>query len=334
MKNRNRILIVSLFVLIVAAGLFLFLRQDRSEKSSLLKVSFRQGWFTYAGYAGEVFAMDNSIDSVNGIELTVEQGADDIDPVKLVLSGGNDLGITSAEAVYTANEKGAHLVIVGVVNYQSPTCFISLKKNNIHAPSDLEGKKVGILTGSETETIYRTMVSRLKLNTANITEVEAPYDLKTFIQGEYDVYPGFYYSEPVSLDFQKIEYNVIKPSDYGINLVGAVYFTTEKLLKEHPEKVKGFVNSIALGWEKAIANPQLAIHKLYAYDNKIDTTRELASLNKGLDYFKGEASKVLYASPQTFRDEKQALFRLNKIKDTASTQSVNLRYVEEFHQHK
>lgn len=331
MKNRTKYLLITLAIAGIAVALFSLLKNKEKPISHLPSVSFRQGWFTYAGFAGEVYAIDNKIDSLNGIQLTVEQGADDIDPVKLVLAGKNDFGITSAEAILTANEKGANLVIVGVVNYISPTCFISLEKSGIKAPKDIEGKKVGILTGTETESVYRTMARKLNLETKKISEVEAPYDLKTFINGEYDVYPGFYYSEPVSLDFQNIKYNIIKPSDYGVNLMGAVYFTTEKYFKEHAEETKAFVASISKGWEMAIDNPEIAIKKLYAYDNKIDTARELISLKKGLDYFKGENNKILYASNKTIKEELSALYFLNKIKDTTNVSAFKLVNVELYH---
>lgn len=334
MKNRAKYFLLTVIIVGIAVALLFLLKNKEKPVSQLPTVTFRQGWFTYAGFAGEVYAMDNKIDSVNGIQLAVEQGADDIDPVKLVLAGKDDFGITSAEAILTANEKGANLVIVGVVNYLSPTCFISLEKSGIKTPKDWEGKKVGILTGTETETVYRTMVRELKLNTKKISEVEAPYDLKTFINGAYDVYPGFYYSEPVSLDFQNIKYNVIKPSDYNVNLMGAVYFTTEKFAKEHSNETKAFVYSIAKGWELAIANPEIAIRKLYAYDNKIDTVRELISLKKGIDYFKGEDNKTLYASNKTIREELSALYFLKKIKDTTNTNAFQLKNVELYHANK
>lgn len=331
MNSNKKLYLTIILVVITGFSLFFYFKGTDKNDTTLPTVSFRQGWFTYAGFAGEVFAMDNEIDSVNGIDLKVEQGADDIDPVKLVLAGKNDFGITSAEAILTANEKGANLVIVGVVNHLSPTCFISLEKSGIKTPSDFVGKRVGVLTGTETETVYKTMVRKLSLDSQKISEVEAPYDLKTFINGEYDVYPGFFYSEPVALDFQNIRYNVIKPSDYGINLMGAVYFTTGKYFKEHPKETKAFVSSISKGWEMAISNPKVAISKLYYYDNKIDTARELVSLNKGVEYFKGENNKVLYVSDGTIQEELSALYFLGKIKDTTNLKVFQLQYVGAYH---
>lgn len=70
--------------------------ESSDSEGSMSKVSLRQEWFPYAGYAGEVTAA-NETDSLYGIDLTVEAGADNIDPIKLVTSGSNDFGVVSAD---------------------------------------------------------------------------------------------------------------------------------------------------------------------------------------------------------------------------------------------
>jgi NitT/TauT family transport system substrate-binding protein len=320
---------------LVLASLLLFScgNNNRSTNTGQPVFSLRQGWFPWAGYAGELFAMYD-LDSINGVTFKIDPGADDIDPMKMVLSGSNDFGITSAEAIVTANEKGANLVAIGVVNYKSPTCFISLKGNDINTPYDFEGKKVGILTGSETETVYRTLIQKLNINSANITEMEAPYDLKTFINKVYDVYPGFIYSETIALDLQGIEYNLIKPEDYGVELIGAVYFTTKTMIENHPDIVQSFVNIVAEGWELALKNPEQAINYLSRFDKSIDKHRELISLEKGIDYFAGENQKVLFVSSERWVDLKMALVNLGKVKDININDCFDNSFIKKYHQEK
>ena len=130
-----------------------------TDQSELQKVTLREAWFPWAGYAGELEA--TRIDSMYGIDLKIEPGADDIDPIKLVISGQNDCGVASAESVLLANQKGANLVIVGVISYKSPTCFVALADKNINSVSDFENKRVGILTGTETETVYRILMKKM-----------------------------------------------------------------------------------------------------------------------------------------------------------------------------
>lgn len=306
--------------------------ETKKQSEELTKVTLRQGWFPWAGYVGELVAMHET-DSLNGINFQIEAGADDIDPVKLVISGANDFGITSAEAVLTAIQNGADLVVVGVVNYKSATCFIELGKNKLKSPKDFEGKKVGILTGTETETIYRELVKKFNLNTKRITEVEAPFDLTTFIATKaYDIRPAFVFDEAVTLDLKNIEYSMLKPEDFDVSILGGVYFTTRKMVQEKPKIVQAFVSSIAEGWEKAISNPQKAADYLKQYDNNVDEKRELASFTKGLDYYKGEDGKALWASDNNWNNLSNVLKDLGKLKkDFDITKYYNNSFVENYH---
>jgi NitT/TauT family transport system substrate-binding protein len=332
-KNTKMKIFKIAVILFMLTILFSCENKPKKSNSDPLTFSLRQGWWPWAGYAGELIAMYD-LDSINGVDFKIKPGADDIDPMKMVLSGSDDFGITSAEAIMTANEKGANLVAIGVVNYKSPTCFISLKSSNIKTPIDFENKKVGILTGSETETVYRTLVNKLDLNESKITEIEAPYDLKTFINKAYDVYPGFIYSETIALDFQSIEYDLIKPEDYGVELIGAIYFTTKSKIDKNPEMVQSFVNIVAEGWEIALKNPEKAIGYLDKFDKSIDEQRELISLKKGIDYFGGENHKVLFASANRWNDLKTALIKLKKIKGINIDDCFDNSFINEYHKKK
>lgn len=291
------------------------------------KVSLRQEWFPYAGYAGELMGIENA----EGIEITLEEGSDNVDPVKMVTSGTNDFGVASADRILTANEKGAELVVIGVINHNSPTCFLTKKESGILSPNDFKGKRVGILAGTNTEYIYKALKIKLNLDESQIDESDIPFDLATFIAGQYDVRPAFVYDETVSLDQQGIEYNIIEPKDYGIQFLGTVYFTRKETVEDHPELVQSFVNAMAIGWEKTIENPDKAIELLKEYDPSIDSQRELASLKKGLNYFKGQDGKVLYSDMESWKAMAETLIDLKVIKAYNLDESVDMQFVNQYH---
>ena len=171
-----------------------------------------------------------------------------------------------------------------------------------------------MLTATETETIYRLLLAKNKIDESKIKEVEAPFDLTTFLSTDaYDIRPAFVYDEAVTLDQKGIEYTMVKPEDYGVQMMGAVYFTTKKIVDEDPEKVQAFVDVIAEGWKKTFENPEKAIKMLKEYDPEIDFKRELASLEKGIEYFAGEDGKVLFASDSTWSVLNNDLVFLKKV---------------------
>lgn len=306
---------------------------NSSTENAKTSVTVRQEWFPNANYAGELVAA-NEFAKEENITINIEAGSDNIDPIKLVLSGKNDFGVAGADKVLLANQNGADLVVVGVINYNSPTCFVSLEKNNVKAPKDFEGKTVGVLTGTATEYVYRALLKKNNMEKAKLKEVEAPFDLATFISGAYDVRPAFAYDEPVSLDMQDIKYTIVKPEDYGVVFIGTVYFTTRKMIQDDPQTVQAFVNSVARGWEKSIQSPEVAIRYLKQYDNSIDTTRELKSLVKGLPYFVNPSKKVLVADFPHWQQMVNTLVDLGLAKSVDIKSAIDTTFVSNFYKAK
>lgn len=288
MKTKITIIIIGLAFILTACNF-------GQKSGSIPSVSLREEWFPNAGFAGDIYAVKKTA-STNKINIKVDSGADDIDPVKLVIAGTNDFGVAGADRIINANNKGTDLVILGVINYKSPTVFIALKEKNITTPKDFENKTVGVMTGNNTEYVYRSLVKKANLDEEKIKEVEAPFDLATFISKTYDVRPAFVYDELVSLDTQNIAYDVIKPEDYGVNFIGPVIFAKREFVENNKETVQKFINAMCEGWQQALQNPDEAIQYLKEFDQNIDVEREKKSLIKGRDYFSGEDGKPLFLS--------------------------------------
>ncbi|MCY1503320.1 ABC transporter, substrate-binding protein, aliphatic sulfonates family [compost metagenome] len=318
--------VLAYLVFVVAAFCSCNNVNKKEEDVKTMKTSLVQEWFPYSGYAGEVMAIYETAKK-NNIQIDLRAGADNIDPLKLVISGESDFGVASADRILQANEKGADLIVIGVINYKSPTCFLSKKEKNIRVPKDFENKTIGILTGTNTELIYKIFKNKASLNDKKIREVEIPFDLGTFISGAYDVRPAFIYDETVSLDLQNIAYDVLKPEDFGVDFIGTVYFTTRKNIEQHPEMVKRFISSIKEGWGLALKEPEKAIGYLKKYDENIDLNRELRSLKKGLPYFEGENGQILYASEKRWGNMTADLIKLGFIKKFDFDKTVDYKFI-------
>ena len=303
------------------------------ESKKLGKVTLRQQWFPNAGYAGELFAIYET-GKQNNIDITLQAGADDIDPIKLVLSGQNTFGIAGADQILEANEKGANLVVIGAINYKSLGCFIAKEEKRIYTPKDFEGKIIGVQNGTSVYLMYKALLKRGNVDITKIKEVESPWDMATFLTGAYDVRPAFYNDETVTLDQKGIKYTIVRPEDYKVNFVGTVYFTTKKIIEEHPEDVQHFINALCEGWELALANPQKSISYLKNFDKSIDTTRELQSLIKGIDYYKGAGSRALASNKEDWDSMAATLKEFGLLHNYDFKASVNNTFINWYHENK
>lgn len=309
----------------------LFACNNDTQNRELIKVSLRQEWFPNSNYAGALFAK-NEFAKEHGLDLTIESGSEQIDPIKLVIQGHNTFGDASADKILIANEKGADLVVIGVVNYNSPTCFLAKEEMKIMTPKDFEGKTIGVLTGTNTEYVYRTLIKKQGLDIQKIKEVEAPFDLNSFVSANaYDVRPAFIYDEPVSLDIQKIKYTIIEPKNYGVRFLGTVYFTKRETVEKNPEIVQSFINAIADGWSAAIKYPERAIDFLKQFDNTIDINRELMSLRKGIDYYRGKNNKILWSDRSDWEEMLKSLQDLGLVKNVDLSKSIDTTFLQKYY---
>lgn len=312
----KRILFGLLFLSLTISIAFYWYNYSSNDltQSDQGQISLRQEWMPYSGFAGEILA-SKKYAPARGLSLDIRPGSEAYDPIKMVMLGKDDFGVVGADVLISQIAKGAPLIAIGVVNAVSPTCFLTKLNSDILQPLDFKGHTIGILTGTNTERIYRLLMKRNGIRTSEVTEVAASFDLNGFILNEYDVRPAFIYDEPVTLNAKQIKYNVIKPSDFGVSILGTVYFTTLDKVKNRPDIVSALVASLYDGWLDVAnsAGQEEAIQRLKQQFPEIDDSRELESLRLGLPYFLGFNNKPLCSSVDQWKSTIAALQELGEV---------------------
>ena len=243
------------------------------SRTTSMKASLRLGWIPSATFSGEVAGM-RLFAKQHGLEVEIRPGGASLNTVTLVASGQDTFGTLAADEVLLANENGADLTIVGVINDVSPGGFVALKKSGIRSPRDFPGHKIGVLPFGSTTLLYEAMLAANGVDRSTIHEVTISPDLRPFIQGVYDVQPVFAYDETVTLDRQGIQYTLIEPKAFGVQLKGPVYFTRRSTVENHPELVDAFIRTVVEGWNYAINKPDEAIRMLKDFAPDVDADRE------------------------------------------------------------
>lgn len=268
--------------------------------STRQEVKLQQEWIPYSGFAGEVSGA-RRFAAANGLKLEVLPGSEQVDPIKLVLSGTTQVGVASGDLLISAVAKGAPLVVIGVVNQRTPTVFLVDQASPIQGPADFKGHTVGVLAGTNTERVYQLMLKRAGVDRKTLKELQIPMDLQTFLNKQYDVRPAFIFDEPVTLEDKGFGYRIIDPAKFGVSFTGTVYFTTRDALKNHRPEVVALLKTLVQGWQFALAHPDESIADLNAQYGSIDVRRELRSLQKGLPYFKGAQGRPLQSTAEDWK---------------------------------
>ena len=295
-------------------------------------VRLQQQWFANSGFAGELFAKYETANKYK-LELEIIPGSDQIDTKNVVMAGKAEFGVAGAEQILQSNENNpnAKLVIIGVINYKSLACFISKKNKGITKPKDFIGHKIGTMEGSPVDLIYKALKKKENLLIDKNDEIPTGWVLTGFVQDKYDVYPAFINDEPVTLKLKGIDVDIIEPSIYDVSFIGTVYFCKKELIDSNPELVQSFINSIADGWELTIKDPKKAIDLLKKYDKNIDEIKEIESLRKGMDYYKGEEGHILYTTESNWNKMADLLKSVGYIKVFDKKSSVENKFISWYH---
>ena len=320
-----------IILLLAIIGLIMSGCNNVSKKSSDLdKVSLRFDWTTNMSFFGDIVGMNNYAKK-NKIALTCLQAGEGVDPIKMIISGTDQIGVTTFDKLLAANEKGADLVAIGFINNASPTVFLTRKNEKFSEPKDFEGKTVGIMPGGSTEFVYRGFLKKTGVDEKKVKEIPAGFDLAGFINKIYDVKLAFIYVENVALDEQGFEYNMIEPRKFDVVFPGRVYFAKREFVENNKDLVQRFINTVLEGWEASFENPDNAANQLKAYDNNVDEARERKSFDKGVPYFNGYNKQLLMVDESKLKEQVALLKYVGVIQKNDYINAVNLSFVKNYY---
>ena len=328
---------LAVLILIIIIGIIVGYKWYSSNKNNTnpkAETSLRLNWLTTSSFAGEVVGAEKFAEQ-NSIALRIDKGGPGLDPIKLVESGVNTFGVAGADLVLSANDKGADLVIIGLVNYNSPGVWVSKAEKNILSINDIKpSTRIGELPGGNMIYLYEVLLKKTGLErNKNFTPTPIPFELKGFISGdETDLRPIFNYEVLPELDMLGIKYNLIEPKNLGIDFKGPAYFCKRETIEKNPELVQDFINTMIQGWQYSLSNPQEAISSLKKFDNSIDENKELLGLKIGKSYFEGYDGKLLYSDNASWEAMIKDMKDLGFLKNNVELSKVlDLSFVEKYY---
>lgn len=250
------------------------------------RVSLQLQWVDQFQFAGYYIAKEKGFYRDAGLDVTIKK----FDPKKLavdeVLQGGSEYGI-GRSSLLVDRMNGKPVVALAAIFQSSPFILLSEKSANIKTPRDLIGKRIMMTQDFQDTISVRAMINSQGLRMEEFRFVEHSYNPLDLANGKTDVMACYVSNEPFVLKEKGIETNAISPEQYGFDFYSDILFTTEAELKNHPERVRSFVNATLKGWEYAFAhieetaqliheryNPQKKSYASLVYEGKV--LKELA----------------------------------------------------------
>jgi NitT/TauT family transport system substrate-binding protein len=247
-----------LFLLAFFGLLLSACRPATVSTGDLQTIRLPMGYIPNIQYAPFYVAVERGYFADAGFEIEFDY-AFETDGVALVGAGEVPFAIVSAEQVLLARAQDLPVVYVAAWYQGSPVAVVAKTESGITIPQDLIGRRIGLpgLFGGN----YIALRALLAAN--GIAEEDVTLDSIGFNQvqalaaDQEEAIVGFVSNEPVQLEAQGYDVNVIRVADY-VELASNGIMTNETMLAENPEQVRGFVEAFLHGLTDTLANPSAA----------------------------------------------------------------------------
>jgi NitT/TauT family transport system substrate-binding protein len=225
-----------------------------------------------------------------GLDVTIDSGNGSGGTVTRVASGTYDLGFADLAALmeFHANNPDApnKPVAIMMVYNNTPAAVLTLKKNNITKPADLEGKKLGAPVFDAGRRGFPIFAKANGIKSVQWTSMDPPLRETMLARGDIDAITGFSFTSLLNLEARnvKTEDIVVMPyADFGVKLYGNVIIASPKFLQANPAAVKAFLSAFAKGAKEVMADPDPAIEYVKQRDGIINVALERRRLRMAID---------------------------------------------------
>lgn len=239
-----------------------------SNEEVTLQLKGKNG-FRFAGYYA---ALERGYYKKYGLDVKiVEADTNRSDPQIEVISGRAQYGISDS-SIIVSRAKGIPLVALMPIFQHTPIVLISKKSPDNIDITSLIGKKVMLDPGSSDE--IKLMFKVKGVDISKIQILPQSTNISDFIYGDVYAMSAHKTEDPYALNKKNFDYVIFAPSSEGIDFYGDILFTTDKEVKEYPDRVEAFTKASLEGWKYAINNPE----EIYSLILKKYKTRDVLTM--------------------------------------------------------
>jgi NitT/TauT family transport system substrate-binding protein len=223
---------------------------------AMTKVKLTLQWVTQAQFAGYYAAMEKGYYKDAGIDLTIQPGGPDINPIQLIVSGDTDLAIQPFGNVLTSRDSGADVVSIGQVFERAAYRLVSFADENITSADQFKGKKVGLWSGFQPTFSATAGKHGLSLD-SDVEIFNQGFDMQAFLSGQIELASAMTYNEYAQA-LAGAGGRALSLFDFnadGTSTLEDTVATSRKWLDANPDVATAFLKATAQGWIYCRDNP-------------------------------------------------------------------------------
>jgi NitT/TauT family transport system substrate-binding protein len=285
------------------------------------RVSVRADVFFYGAHVPIMLGIVEGIYKQHGIEATFAAGRGSATTIQTVANMSDQFGFADGATLVRLSAQGLRAKqIVGILQTGS-NAIMTLPDSGIRQPQDLNGKTTGFAPGSATDQIFPAFARKTGIDFASIkgVSVDPPTRDSLFLLKKIDFDMALAVAQlPILQERCGCKLNLMRFSDYGLNLMSNGIVASDRIIAEQPDLVRRFAAATVEAIAGAVANPQHGIDIFMQFAPNAGFSRNVVTEQWA------EAAKLLH-TPRT-RDKPYGVMDAQDWQDTIDLleQYVNL----------
>ncbi len=241
---------------------------QQARAQSPEKVTVRFTWKLKGEYAPLFVALDKGYYKSEGLDVDLAEGSGAQTVLKLLASGNEKFGYGPAVSAAQAVSQGFPVKVVALYQTRAPMGVISFPDVPLKAPKDLEGKRLAISVGETFGDMLGpfTRINHVDMGKIQRIQMDASARSTQFLTRKIDIMSVYLSNELPQLEKRAgVKFNVLRVSDFGLNLLGASMIVGSAFAEQNPQTVKRLLRATAKGYRDAMANPKQAASLMAKY---------------------------------------------------------------------
>jgi NitT/TauT family transport system substrate-binding protein len=232
------------------------------------KVTVRFTWKLKGEYAPLFVALDKGYYKSEALDVDLAEGSGAQTVLKLLASGNEKFGYGPAVSTAQAVSQGFPVKVVALYQTRAPMGVISFPDVPLKAPKDLEGKRLAISVGETFGDMLGpfTRINHVDMGKIQRIQMDASARSTQFLTRKIDIMSVYLSNELPQLEKRAgVQFNVLRVSDFGLNLLGASMIVGSAFAEQNPQTVKRLLRATAKGYRDAMADPKQAASLMAKY---------------------------------------------------------------------
>jgi NitT/TauT family transport system substrate-binding protein len=253
--------------------------------------SLQLNWVPEPEFGGYYAARAMGAFKDEGLDVDIRPGGPGVPVMQMVAAGQVEFGITSADSLLVARERGVDVVAIFALYQTFPEGIMVHAERGLKSLAEVfEGGTLAMEAGTP---FQRLLAKRYGLQ--KIKAVPYSNNLGPFLNDPQFAQQCFITAEPIAARRAGARPQIFPISDVGYNPYSGVLFTLRKTVAEHPDQVAALVRAVRRGWQSYLEDPALTNQIMQGLNPTMDpaTFTEAAEIQKPLIRGNDQPAKVL-----------------------------------------